>query len=179
MRFSVVEFGYDRRQVDSCLDELAVRLSRLAARAEAAAGTGREWDRIRQEATRLCDLVERRRAEAAGAGPGRSSPPDAEREAAELLARARVELDAAREEVRQLREQAYAEAVRARRDVEAALVARRRRATRVDEILTGPVGEPVAADTPTAAASVPSGGGPTTWAVAGAEPPGGRDIRLV
>ncbi|MFI1196189.1 ATPase [Micromonospora sp. NPDC020750] len=161
MRFSVVEFGYDRRQVDSCLDELAVRLSRLAARAEGAAVTGREWDRLRREAARLCDLVERRRADAAGADPGRSSP-EAEREAAEVLARARFELDAAREEARQLREQAYAEAVRARRDVEAALAARRLRATRLDEILTGPVGEPVAADTPTAAASVPPGGVPTS-----------------
>ncbi|WP_433342518.1 ATPase [Micromonospora sp. CA-111912] len=162
MRFSVVEFGYDRRQVDACLDELAVRLSRLAARAEGVAVTGREWDRLRREAARLCDLVERRRADAAGADPGRSSPPEAEREAAEVLARARFELDAAREEARQLREQAYAEAVRARRDVEAALAARRLRATRLDEILTGPAGEPVAADTPTAAASVPPTGVPTS-----------------
>ncbi|MER5705481.1 ATPase [Micromonospora sp. NPDC002296] len=162
MRFSVVEFGYDRRQVDSCLDELAVRLSRLAARAEGAAVTGREWDRLRREAARLCDLVERRRAEVAGTDPGRSSPPEAEREAAEFLTRARFELDAAREEARQLREQAYAEAVRARRDVEAALAARRLRATRLDEILTGPAREPVAADTPTAAASVPPGGAPAS-----------------
>ncbi|MFF3869340.1 ATPase [Micromonospora sp. NPDC001898] len=163
MRFSVVEFGYDRRQVDSCLDELAVRLSRLAARAEGAAVTGREWDRLRRDAARLCDLVERHRADAAGVDPSRSSPPpEAEREAAEALARARFELDAAREEARQLREQAYAEAVRARRDVEAALAARSLRAARLDEILTGPVGEPVAADTPTAAASVPPGGVPTS-----------------
>ena len=48
MRFSVVETGYDQRQVDSCLDELGVRLTRLAARAEVAAGAGREWDQIRQ-----------------------------------------------------------------------------------------------------------------------------------
>ncbi|NBE83170.1 ATPase [Micromonospora rubida] len=162
MRFSVVEFGYDSRQVDSCLDELAVRLSRLAARAEGATGTGREWDRLRWEAARLCDLVERRRADGAGALSGRSSPPEVEREAAEALARARFELDAARDEARQLREQAYADAVRARRDVEAALAARRLRATRLDEILIAPAGEPVATDTPTAAASVPPGGVPTS-----------------
>ncbi|MFD0785845.1 ATPase, partial [Micromonospora azadirachtae] len=54
MRFSVVEIGYDQRQVDACLDELAIRLTRLAAWAESAAGAGREWDRIRQEATGLC-----------------------------------------------------------------------------------------------------------------------------
>jgi len=79
-----------------------------------------------------------------------------EREASDLLARARGELEAAREEARQVREQAYAEALRARRDVEAALLARRRREARVEEILSGVRGETVPADTPTAAAGVPA-----------------------
>ncbi|SBT39524.1 ATPase [Micromonospora auratinigra] len=151
MRFSVVETGYDQRQVDSCLDEVAIRLVRLAARAESAAGAGREWDQIRQEATQLCDFL-RRRTEPVG------SPVPAG-EAAELLDRARGELAAALEEARRVREQAYAEAVRIRRDVEAALAARRRREARVEQILTGGVAEPVPTDTPTAAAGVPAGAG--------------------
>ncbi|WP_320066225.1 ATPase [Micromonospora sp. RTGN7] len=177
MKFSVVEFGYDRRQVDSCLDELAVRLSRLAARAEGT-GAGREWDRVRQEAAGVCALIEHRRATRGAAEPGRSPLGDTEREAAEILAQARFELDAAREEARHLREQTYAEAVWARRDFEAALAARRHREERADEILTALAGEPVAVDTPTAAAAVPPGGGPTTrGAAAGVEPPGERGTR--
>lgn len=155
MRFSVVETGYDQRQVDSCLDELGIRLVRLAARAESAAGAGREWDQVREDATHLCDFLRRRTAvvdgeEAAGTA--------AEQEAATLLTEARNELEAAREEARQVREQAYAEALRARRDFEAALLARRRREARVDEILAGARGDTVPPDTPTAAAGVPSGG---------------------
>lgn len=176
MRFSVVEFGYDRRQVDACLDELGVRLTRLAARAESLAGAGRAWDQIRQEATRLCDLVERRR----GAGE-RPELDEIEREAAEILAQARFELDAAREEARQVRERAYAEALRARREFEAALTARRRREARVDEILSGLAAVPVPVDTPTAAAAVPSGGVPTTRAAASAadaDPPSERGTRV-
>ncbi|WP_050778112.1 hypothetical protein [Micromonospora sp. ATCC 39149] len=175
MRFSVVEFGYDRRQVDSCLDELAVRLSRLAARAEGAA-SGRDWDRIRDETTHLCALVERGPEPATGADGARTAVGDAA-EAAEILARARFELDAAREEARHVRERAYAEALRARRDVEAALAARRRREARIDEILAGPV---VAADTPTAAAALPNGGAPTSRVAAGVdvESPGEWGTRL-
>ncbi|MFI7207807.1 ATPase [Micromonospora aurantiaca (nom. illeg.)] len=155
MRFSVVETGYDRRQVDACLDELSLRLGRLAARAEGAAGAGREWDQIRSDAVHLCDFLHRRTTPVETAAP---HPSVAEREAAELLAQARAELEAAREEARRLREEAYAEAVRARREFEAALLARRRRESRVDEILAGARGERVAVDTPTAAASVRPGG---------------------
>ncbi|MEU3456490.1 ATPase [Micromonospora sp. NPDC006766] len=155
MRFSVVETGYDQRQVDSCLDELGVRLVRLAARAESAAGAGREWDRIREEATQLCDLLRRRTALEADTAAVRAGATLVEREAAELLARARGELEAAREEAREVREQAYAEALRTRRDVEAALLARRRREARVEEIL-GVRGDMVPVDTPTAAAGVPA-----------------------
>ncbi|MFU8852482.1 ATPase [Micromonospora sp. SL1-18] len=155
MRFSVVETGYDQRQVDSCLDELGIRLVRLAARAESA-GAGREWDRIRQEATHLCDLLHRRTVPGEDAATVRAGAVLVEREAAELLARARGELEAAREEARQVREQAYAEALRTRRDVEAALLARRRREARVDEILSGVRGDVVPPDTPTAAAGVPA-----------------------
>ncbi|WP_405093961.1 ATPase [Micromonospora sp. NBC_01392] len=156
MRFSVVEAGYDRRQVDACLDELDLRLRRLAARAEGVAGAGREWDRIRLDAGHLCDYLRRRAAPAdrpVPAGPSDADvpagPSAAEREAADLLARARAELDAAREEARLVREEAYAEALRARREFEAALLARRHREARVDEILSG---ARVPADTPTAAA---------------------------
>ncbi|MGC4896824.1 ATPase [Micromonospora sp. DT31] len=154
MRFSVVEAGYDRRQVDACLDELGLRLGRLAARAEGIAGVGREWDQIRSEALQLCDFLQRRTAPE----PDPVRRPDADREAAELLTRARAELEAARAEARRLREEAYAEAVRARREFEAGLVARRRREAWVDELLTGVRAGRVPVDTPTAAAGVPSGG---------------------
>ncbi|MGY0005387.1 ATPase [Micromonospora sp. I033] len=155
MRFSVVQSGYDQRQVDSCLDELGIRLVRLAARAESAAGAGREWDQIREDASHLCDFLRRRTAVVDGEAATGTA---AEREAAALLTQARGELEAAREEARQVREQAYAEAVRARRDFEAALLARRRREARVDEILAGARGDTVPPDTPTAAAGVPTGG---------------------
>ncbi|GAA4579677.1 hypothetical protein GCM10023176_57900 [Micromonospora coerulea] len=169
MRFSVVETGYDQRQVDSCLDELGIRLTRLAARAESAAGAGREWDQIRQEATRLCDLLDSRGAPVQhDVAAVRAGATPVEREAAALLARARGELDAARAEARLVRERAYAEAMQARRDVEAALLARRRRETRVDQILTGLTADPVPADTPTAAAAAPGSGVPATRLAAAA-----------
>lgn len=177
MRFSVVEIGYDPRQVDSCLDDLGIRLTRLAARAERAGGADREWDLIRQEATGLLGLL--RRLEAGEAGAGRRAPGELEREAAEILARARFELDAAREEARHLREQAYADALRARRGFEAALQARRRREARADEILGGLRVEPVPPDTPTAAAAVTGSGVPATRAAAGGDPDAaGRDARV-
>ncbi|WP_444951440.1 ATPase [Micromonospora ureilytica] len=172
MRFSVVETGYDQRQVDYCLDELGIRLSRLAARAEGAAGAAREWDEIRQEAAWLSGFLQR--LDLGDAAVGRHADDAVRREAAEILAQARVELDEAREEARRVRERAYAEAVRARRDFEAALDARRRREVRVDEILSQVTVDQVPADTPTAAAGVPGSrvgvGGPD----AGAEPPPGR-----
>ncbi|WMF04533.1 ATPase [Micromonospora robiginosa] len=135
MRFSMVESGYDRRQVDSCLDELDLQLGRLAARVEGAAGSGREWDQIRLDARHLGDFLRRRAAPAEDATA--AAPGAAEREAAALLARARAELEAARDEARRVREEAYAEAVRARREFEAALLARRRHEARVDDILSG------------------------------------------
>ncbi|PZF98101.1 ATPase [Micromonospora deserti] len=177
MRFSIVEIGYDQRQVDSCLDDLGIRLTRLAARAESTAGAGREWDEIREEAIGLCGLLQR--LDLGDTSLTRRRVGDVEREAAEILAQARFELDAAREEARQVRERVYAEAVQARRDFEEALHARRRREARVDEILGGVTAEPVPADTPTAAAGV-GGGVPSTRAAAGggadtsAEQPGGR-----
>lgn len=154
MRFSIVNIGYDQQQVDSCLNELGIRLSRLAARAEGVAAAGREWDEIREEAAGLCGVLQR-------LDLGESTRPDgaAEREAAELLVRARLELDSAREEARQVREQVYAEAVQARRDFEAALYARQCRAARADEILGGLTG-PVPADTPTAASAAAPGRAP-------------------
>ncbi|WP_406069346.1 ATPase [Micromonospora sp. NBC_01638] len=153
MRFSVVETGYDQRQVDSCLDELGIRLSRLATRAQGAAGAAREWDEIRQEAAWLSGLLQR--LDLGDATGSRHAGDAVRREAAEILAQARFELDEAREEARQVRERAYTEAVQARRDFEAALYARRRREARVDEILSQVEVDQVPADTPTAAAGVP------------------------
>ncbi|MEV0002837.1 ATPase [Micromonospora sp. NPDC050980] len=134
MRFSVVESGYDRRQVDSCLDEVELQLGRLAARVEGVAGTGREWDQIRLDARHLGEFLGRR---AAPAPDATADPNAAEREIADLLARARAELAAARDEARRVREEAYAEALRARREFEAALLARRRHEARVDDLLSG------------------------------------------
>ncbi len=81
MRFSVVESGYDRRQVDACLDELALRLGRLAARAEGVAGAGREWDQIRLDALHLGEFLRLRTAPDGTATP---DPTAVEREAADL-----------------------------------------------------------------------------------------------
>ncbi|PYC65598.1 ATPase [Micromonospora arborensis] len=172
MRFSVVETGYDQRQVDSCLDELGIRLSRLAARAEGAAGATREWDEIRQEAAWLSGLLQR--LDLGDAAAGRYAGDPVRRAAADILAQARVALDEAREEARQVRERAYAEAVQARRDFEAALYARRRREARVDEILNQVTLDQVPADTPTAAAGVPDSRVGVGGLDAGAEPPPGR-----
>ncbi|MDG4809811.1 ATPase [Micromonospora sp. WMMD1120] len=156
MRFSVVEVGYDQRQVDHCLDELGIRLARLAARAESAAGADREWEEIRQESAALSGLL--RRLDLGDAAVARYADDAVRREAAQILAQARVALDEAREEARRVREQAYADAVQTRRDVEAALDARRRREVRVDEILGQVTADQVPADTPTAAAAVPPSG---------------------
>ncbi|MET8232137.1 ATPase [Micromonospora sp. NPDC005298] len=174
MRFSVVENGYDKRQVDACLDELGVRLARLAARARSAAGATGEWDEIREEAAFLSGLLQR--LDLGDTAVPRHAQDAAGREAADILARARVELDEAHAEARQVRERAYADAVRARREFEAALHARRRRVERADEILSGVTvdGESVPVDTATAAAGT---GAPATRVAAGgvaAEPPSGR-----
>ncbi|MEV4759734.1 ATPase [Micromonospora sp. NPDC049559] len=138
MEFSVVHIGYDQDQVDCCLDELDERLTRMAARAESAAGLDPEIDAVRAGVDRLRGLLGGSRPEP---GPGPVPAPAgltvarAETEAAEILARAREELTAAREEARLVRDRVYAEAVQARRDFEAALYARRQREQRVDEIL--------------------------------------------
>ncbi|SCF23920.1 hypothetical protein [Micromonospora mirobrigensis] len=167
MRFSVVETGYDQRQVDSCLDQLDLRLTRLAARAERAALAGREWDQVRQEALALRRLVGRPTDPAdVDRAAVRRGVPAVQREAAQLLDAARREFGAAREEARQLRERVYAEAVQARRDLELVLAERRRRAELVDRLLDGAT---VPVDAPTAAAGVP-----VSRAVgAGAEEPAG------
>ncbi|HEY0697004.1 MAG TPA: ATPase [Micromonospora sp.] len=130
MKFSVVEIGYDRVQVDACLTDLADRLASLAVSVDSV-GTGP----VRDEIGRLCRLL--------GGDPvgaefrRRQVVTRAEREAAELLNRAREELAAARDEARRMRDRVYAEALQARREFEASLLARRRREERVDEILRG------------------------------------------
>lgn len=174
MRFRVVEMGYDQRQVDSCLDEMGIRLARLAARADRVAAAGREWDEVREEALALRGLLDRLDLGDAAVARRYADADADERSAADLLAQARTELDAAREEARQLRARVYAEAVQARRTFEEALLARRRRAARLDEILDGVSVEPVPADTPTAAAATVGGVPDTGINEAPTEPPGGR-----
>ncbi|GIG87341.1 ATPase [Plantactinospora endophytica] len=137
MEFSVVEIGYDQYQVDRCLDDLGERLARLAVRTDAAARTNPELARLRAEIARLGELLTARPVPDGPSGQARQVLLTAEREAAEILARARADLAAAREEARRVRDQVYAEAVQARRDLEAALRARQVRAERADEILRG------------------------------------------
>ncbi|MEU8330457.1 ATPase [Micromonospora sp. NPDC048839] len=172
MRFSIVETGYDRRQVDSCLDELGIRLSRLAARAEGAADASGEWDEIRQEAAWLSGLLQR--LDLGDTAVTGDTSTGERRAAAEILAQARAELHEARAEARQVREQAYEEAVQARRDFEAALYVRRRREARVDQLLGQVTEDQVPADTPTAAAGLAGRRVGVGELDAGAEPPSGR-----
>nr|MDT0657432.1 ATPase [Micromonospora sp. DSM 115978] len=136
MKFSVVEIGYDRGQVDAYLADLAERLARVVAGVDAAGGVDEDLAAARLAARHLRDaLVEDQpeghlpsyRMERLIAG--------AHEEAAGILSRARAELTAAREEARLVRDRVYAEAMQARRDFEAALHARRMRAQQVDEIL--------------------------------------------
>jgi hypothetical protein len=170
MEFSVVEVGYDQVQVDSCLTDLSRQLARMAAQAEAAAEANVELDLVREEVERLRGLL------SANPGPYRTSSNSrmqemlavAEEEAAGILAQARDELAAAREEARLVRDQVYAEAVQARRDFEAALYARRQREERVDEILREvPVVYGPDPATPAGAATAV----PATRAAAGADRP--------
>jgi hypothetical protein len=159
MEFSVVEVGYDRDQVDSCLEDLAERLTRMVVCTEAAEGSGAELDAVRDEALRLRDLLETARPEERGPSyRTRRLLAIAEEEAAQILTRARAELAAAQEDARRIRDRVYAEAVQARRDFEAALHARRIRARQVDEILRDVPqvpGDPVPADWDEAATAAP------------------------
>lgn len=136
MESSVVEVDYDQErnqdQIDRCLQELGERLARLAAPTDAATDVEPELARARAELVRLGDLLAAHRATAQEAVLR-----GAEREAAEIRARAQADLAAAREEARQVRDRVYAEAVQARRDFEAALQARRLRAEQADQILAG------------------------------------------
>lgn len=157
MDFSVVDRGCGPEQVDSFLCGLGDRLSRTAQRAEAAAEIRTELECVRTEVDRLrAALVAARPAWSANSGEAGS----AEREAAALLVQARNALLAAQEEARQVRDQAYDEALQARRDFEAALYARRLREERVDQILrrVATVGEPEDDQ----AGSAPSGPVPAT-----------------
>lgn len=135
MEFSVVEIGYDQHQVDCCLGDLGDWLARLAVQTDIAARTNPELAQLRAEIARLGDLLTARPIIDGTSGGARQVLLTAEQEAAEILARARADLAAAREEARRVRDQVYAEAVQARRDFEAALHARRIRAERADEIL--------------------------------------------
>lgn len=140
MEFSVVESGYDRRQVDTGLSDLADRLEGMAGRAAATARSGPQAGLalVCEEVAVLTTLLRD------GRGPIHSPShrmqqllTAAEEEAAALLARARAEVAAAEQEAARIRDRAYAEALQARRDCEAALLARRQRAERADAILAG------------------------------------------
>ncbi|MDG4831292.1 ATPase [Solwaraspora sp. WMMD1047] len=159
MEFSVVEMGYDRGQVDSCLADLAERLARMVAQADVAAGTNEELAGVRVAAAQLRDFLADARSDShLPSHRMQRLIASAEEEAAGILLRARAELTAAREEARQLRDRVYAEAMQARRDFEAALHARRMRAHQVDEILrtvqvvTVPADQAPAEDGPAGAA---------------------------
>lgn len=153
MEFSVVECGYDRRQVDAGLNDLADRLARMTVRATAAAGSGSEavLAVIRGELASLIPLL--RPPESPSAAPAhRTRPLSVAEEEADLLNRARAELAAAEREAARIRDQAYADALRARREFEANLRDRQLRAERAETILAGltpvPAGPPAAAGTP-------------------------------
>jgi hypothetical protein len=160
MEFSVVKVGYDQIQVDSCLADLNQQLARMAAQAEAAAKASAEIDLVRGEIDRLRGMLIVEPQAQRRPGRTRNAPAvaSAEAEAAEILARARDELTAAREEARLVRDQVYAEALQARRDFEAALHARRQREQQVDEILSGVAVVPVPAEpAPPATVTAPTG----------------------
>lgn len=136
MRFSVVESGYDREQVDFWLATLDAQLTELLVRAEAGVASGVGPSVLREEVRRLRELMDPRSPAGGPTAPDRTRlPRPAEQEAAAILTRAREELAAAREEARLVRDQVYAEALQARRDFEAALHERRLREQRADEIL--------------------------------------------
>jgi hypothetical protein len=172
MEFSVVRIGYDQDQVDSCLEKLGEQLARMAAQADAAVEASTELGAVRDEVDRLRGLL------SVDVGPEPPEPATpardpldvagAEAAAAEILARARDELAAAREEARLVRDQVYAEALQARRDFEAALHARRQREQQVDEILREVAVVRVPAE-PAAPAATASTGVPATRVAAGGE----------
>lgn len=149
MEFSAVDHDRGRELIDSSLAELGERVAHTAERV-AADPVRAELNLVQAELFRLRGLL---------AVGWRRPPADqgvdgsAERAAAELLAQARNTLLAAQEEARQVRDQAYEEAMQARRDFEAALYARRMREQRVDEILRDvviqlPMEEPPAGPVP-------------------------------
>lgn len=135
MQFSVVEIGYDREQVDACLADLNDQLMRLQAEAQVAAETNAELVMVREEVARLRRLLAGRPSVYRTSGRMQQLLAAAEEEAAEIVAQARDELVIAQREAEQVRARAYADALRARRDFELALYARRQREERADEIL--------------------------------------------
>ncbi|MEV1288572.1 ATPase [Micromonospora sp. NPDC049679] len=135
MEFSGVELGYDREQVDHCLEDLGDQLEKMTAEARAAAAADAELALVREEVTRLRRMLRGRPAVYRTSVRLHHMLELAQEEAAEIVAQAHEELAAARREAAELRDRAYNEAVQARRDFEAALQARRRREQEVDVIL--------------------------------------------
>ncbi|WP_091559983.1 hypothetical protein [Micromonospora pattaloongensis] len=135
MEFSVVELGYDREQVDHCLEDLGEQLDRMTTETRAAVAAAAELTLLREEVTRLRRMLRGRPAVYRTSARLHHMLELAQEEATEIVAQANAELAAARREAAQVREQAYNDALQARRDFEAALHARRRREQEVDVIL--------------------------------------------
>jgi dsDNA-specific endonuclease/ATPase MutS2 len=135
MEFSVVELGYDREQVDHCLEDLGEQLEKMTAEAQSTATAKTELALAREEVTRLRRTLRGRPAVYRTSVRLHHMLELAQEEAAEIVAQAREELAAARREAAELRDRAYNDALQARRDFEAALQARRRREQEVDVIL--------------------------------------------
>jgi hypothetical protein len=132
----VVQNGYDQVQIRSWLEDLGERLDRMVARAEAAEDASTGLALVREEVGQLRGLLSDPVALGAVHGT-RATGLSAEDEAAAIVAQARHELAAAREEAERVREQAYDDAMQARRDFESALYARRLREQQADEVLRG------------------------------------------
>lgn len=133
--FSVVETGYDRDQVNCCLADLGRQVARLSAQTEQVAAASAELGDARAEISRLRGMLHGRPAVHQESQRMQQILTMAGEEAAEIVSQAYDELAAAQRAAVDLREQAYEEALQARRDYEAALYARRCRERDVDQVL--------------------------------------------
>ena len=136
MDFSIVDSGYDREEVESCLLDLGEQLARASAQAESAARMRVELGMVRAEAERLHEMLRNRPAVYRNTLRIQQMVTLAEEEAADILAEARDVLAKAREDAQRIRADAYNDAVKARRDFELALADRRRREDAAGEVLS-------------------------------------------
>ena len=121
MDFSIVESGYDRDEVDSCLLDLGEQLASASAQAEGAASMRIELGMVRAEAERLHEMLRARPAVYRNTLRIQQMVTLAEEEAGDIVAEAREVLAKAREDAQRIRAEAYNDAVKARRDFELAL----------------------------------------------------------